>query len=161
MPAHQEKIDQIARVIDPVAWRTYDGAMAPFLNAAEPVEKDAIWVNVTLRTRENLTSAEAVDAWFRVGKSGSHGGLSMHQQDLQQSLRKAEAISVLTQDPREWRPIETGPKDATTVEVIDFKGAISRARYLANFGGGRWCFVAPSGVHVGKAYGLKAWRPRV
>ena len=85
-------LDATARIIDPAAWRAYDEVMGPFLRGGGPVGPLEAFAHRLTHGDLGLRTAEEADAWFRNGKPGSHGVLSLRHGDFQMSLSKAAAI---------------------------------------------------------------------
>lgn len=153
--------EQIARLTSPKAWAVHDAILATFdTDLADPPVLSAPFLYRNLLRTLGVETAEAAKIFFRTAPIGVCGTLSMFQEDLQNSLVLADQILALTSETdAEWASIDTAPRDATIIEGRDAAGSVSRVRFMANFGGGRWCYVDPRGLHVGKASRIVSWRP--
>lgn len=153
--------ESVARLVAPHAWDVHDAVLA-VMNGAKhaPRECPHAFGYAHLLREASIDTDDAVRTWFREGAIGTLGSLSVLQKDVQDSLRTADAIlGVISAAEPAWQPLSSAPRDSRIVEVRDRAGAVSRACFRADFGGGRWCYVDARGIHAGKAYGLTEWRP--
>lgn len=153
--------ERIARLVAPHAWDVHDAVIAAINGVHHATRRCPHAVGYARFLREaSIKTDDAVRIWFREGQIGTFGSLSEFQRDVQNSLRTADAIlGVIAAAEPDWHPLSSAPRDSRIVEVRDRAGAVSRACFRADFGGGRWCYVDARGIHAGKAYGLTEWRP--
>lgn len=89
--------DAVARLIAPTAWRAYDAVIAPYAVHSVPENAEQAWAYALTHDTLGFSSLADVDAWFRRSEPGSHGMLSVHHADFQDSLRTAQAILSLVE----------------------------------------------------------------
>ena len=91
--------DAVARLIAPKAWQAYDAVIAPYVARSVPENAEQAWAYALTHDTLGFSSLADVDAWFRQSEPGSHGMLSVHHADFQDSLRTAQTILSLVERP--------------------------------------------------------------
>lgn len=89
--------DAVARLIAPKAWLAYDAVIDPYAAHSVTEGAEQAWAYALTHGTLGFSSLADVDAWFRLSEPGSHGMLSVHHADFQDSLRTAQSILSLVE----------------------------------------------------------------